>query len=350
MSKQTINIGASPNDGTGTPLRTSFDYTNQNFTEIYTALGGGVALPGATTQVIFNDGGTNLAGDAGLVYNKTTDALTVAGLVTAGSATITGALTSGTTTLVAHAAGYTGKVGIGTATPAYKLDVSSATASNQLRISGSSQNSMVFANAAAGPSNGFLVGRSIGSDDSNNLFFYDLATSAVRLFIGSTGNIGIGTGVTPGEALEVSSGNVKLNNGNVVMGTSGKGIDFSATANSSGTMTSELLNDYEEGTWTPVATNLTVVGSVTYTGKYTKIGRVVYINLKVLASTSSSSVANSTEFSGLPFAPADTAPVTAANANTVASLGAGIMDTNSKLYPPTWTSVANAVLSGFYYV
>jgi hypothetical protein len=94
MSKQTINIGASPNDGTGTPLRTSFDYTNQNFTEIYTALGGGVALPGATTQVIFNDGGTNLAGDAGLVYNKTTDALTVAGLVTAGSATITGDLTA----------------------------------------------------------------------------------------------------------------------------------------------------------------------------------------------------------------------------------------------------------------
>ena len=35
MSKQTINIGASPNDGTGTPLRTSFDYTNQNFTELY---------------------------------------------------------------------------------------------------------------------------------------------------------------------------------------------------------------------------------------------------------------------------------------------------------------------------
>ena len=97
MAQQTINIGASPNDGTGTPLRTSFDYTNQNFTELYTALGGGVGLPGATTQVIFNDGGTNLAGDAGLVYNKTTDALTVAGLVTAGSATITGAATVGTT-------------------------------------------------------------------------------------------------------------------------------------------------------------------------------------------------------------------------------------------------------------
>jgi hypothetical protein len=46
---------------------------------------------GADKQVIFNDGGV-LAGDSGLVYNKTTDALTVAGLVTAGSATITGAL------------------------------------------------------------------------------------------------------------------------------------------------------------------------------------------------------------------------------------------------------------------
>ena len=115
MSKQTINIGASPNDGTGTPLRTSFDYTNQNFTELYTALGGGVGLPGATTQVIFNDGGTNLAGDAGLVYNKTTDALTVAGLVTAASATITGDLTVDTNVLKVDTT--LNRVGIGTASP-----------------------------------------------------------------------------------------------------------------------------------------------------------------------------------------------------------------------------------------
>ena len=123
MSKQTINIGASPNDGTGTPLRTSFDYTNQNFTELYTALGGGVGLPGATTQVIFNDGGTNLAGDAGLVYNKTTDALTVAGLVTAGSATITGDLTVDTSTLKVDSTN--NRVGIGTASPIVPLDIRS---------------------------------------------------------------------------------------------------------------------------------------------------------------------------------------------------------------------------------
>ena len=90
MAQQTINIGAAPNDGTGTPLRTSFDYTNQNFTELYTALGGGVGLPGATTQVIFNDGGPNLAGDAGLTYNKTTDALTVVGALSGSKLTVTG--------------------------------------------------------------------------------------------------------------------------------------------------------------------------------------------------------------------------------------------------------------------
>jgi len=52
MSKQTINIGASPNDGTGTPLRTSFDYCNQNFTELYTAIGpsgNNIAVPGNAT-------------------------------------------------------------------------------------------------------------------------------------------------------------------------------------------------------------------------------------------------------------------------------------------------------------
>ena len=35
MAKQTINIGTTANDGTGTPLRDSFDIVNDNFTEVY---------------------------------------------------------------------------------------------------------------------------------------------------------------------------------------------------------------------------------------------------------------------------------------------------------------------------
>ena len=40
MSKQTINIGTTANDGTGDPLRTAFDKANDNYNELYNALGG----------------------------------------------------------------------------------------------------------------------------------------------------------------------------------------------------------------------------------------------------------------------------------------------------------------------
>lgn len=52
MAQQTINVGASPNDGTGTPLRTAFQYTNSNFTELYTAVGpsgNNIVVPGSAT-------------------------------------------------------------------------------------------------------------------------------------------------------------------------------------------------------------------------------------------------------------------------------------------------------------
>jgi len=72
-------------------------------------------------------------------------------------------------------------------------------------------------------------------------------------------------------------GDVTLSTGNLVIGTSGKGIDFSITSHPAG-MTSELLNDYEEGTWTPVSVGFTETGgAVTWSGQYTKIGRQVYV-------------------------------------------------------------------------
>lgn len=35
MSQQTIEVGASSNDGTGDPIRTAFIKVNNNFTELY---------------------------------------------------------------------------------------------------------------------------------------------------------------------------------------------------------------------------------------------------------------------------------------------------------------------------
>jgi len=72
-----------------------------------------------------------------------------------------------------------------------------------------------------------------------------------------------------------SNGDVSVQAGNLIIGTSGKGIDFSATA---GTGTSELFDDYEEGTYT--ATLTPDSGSITLLYdqlKYTKIGRLVTV-------------------------------------------------------------------------
>lgn len=95
-------------------------------------------------------------------------------------------------------------------------------------------------------------------------------------------------------------GNVTLSTGNLVIGTSGKGIDFSATSHPAG-MTSELLADYEEGTWTP--TFLVGSGSVTTTTSnavYTKVGRNVQCSFRIDVSAASSP-SGSLQLSGLPF-------------------------------------------------
>ena len=71
--------------------------------------------------------------------------------------------------------------------------------------------------------------------------------------------------------------NFTISDGNLVIGTAGHGIDFSATADA--TDTSELLDEYEEGTWTPAFKGTSGDPSVTYgnqAGHYEKIGRFVH--------------------------------------------------------------------------
>ena len=78
-----------------------------------------------------------------------------------------------------------------------------------------------------------------------------------------------------------ANSDVNIANGNLVIGTAGKGIDFSAqTATTTGTTTGELLDHYEEGTWTAAFTaasgSITILSS-TVTGYYTRIGNLVTI-------------------------------------------------------------------------
>lgn len=102
----------------------------------------------------------------------------------------------------------------------------------------------------------------------------------------------------------VRSGNQTIVSGDLVIGTAGNGIDFSANANAPG-MTSELLDWYEEGTWTPTVTafsgTITTVGAVS--GTYTRIGRFVAINYSV-AITNNGTGAVAIVLSSVPFTPA----------------------------------------------
>tara|TARA_R110000764_G_scaffold227634_1_gene317856 strand:- start:331 stop:831 length:501 start_codon:yes stop_codon:yes gene_type:complete len=85
--------------------------------------------------------------------------------------------------------------------------------------------------------------------------------------------------------------------GNVVIGTAGKGIDFSAT---SGTGTSELLSDYEQGNWTPALGGTWTADPTSMSGTYTKVGRIVIITMSFSGGAKSSAIAG--YFTGLPFA------------------------------------------------
>lgn len=108
-----------------------------------------------------------------------------------------------------------------------------------------------------------------------------------------------GTGSTVLSAAPTLSDNVTLSTGNLVLGTSGKGIDFSVTP---GTGTSELLNDYEEGTFSPTIIGTTEAGTVTYGarfGNYTKIGRLVTV--EIYLNWSAGTGTGSLAFGGLPF-------------------------------------------------
>ena len=88
------------------------------------------------------------------------------------------------------------------------------------------------------------------------------------------------SGGTVAERLRITqSGNLKILDGDLQINTAGHGIDFSSHGNAGG-MTAELLDDYEEGNFTPTVAGTSGTGTPAYAsnsqhGKYTKIGRLV---------------------------------------------------------------------------
>jgi hypothetical protein len=197
-------------------------------------------------------------------------------------------------------------VGIGTTNPQYKLDISTDADDTEIFDSirlavsneqgGAASSGLVWAPSFSGytkqsaaikamsEGNFFRVG--IGFFTGNTS---DESTDAVeRMRIDPSGNVGVGT-ETPTEKLDVD-GSIRASTG-ILFGTD------TAAANT--------LDDYEEGTWTPVIGG----GSCTnIVGKYTKVGNKVTVTLSVNAGILTGATTNS--ITGLPFTNGDTRSTT----------------------------------------
>jgi len=140
--------------------------------------------------------------------------------------------------------------------------------------------------------NGPTSGRVIFMNDSGA--GYTIMNELGRLSFRSGSIPGSTSGVEKARLLsnddfELTSGNFKVANGN--------GIDFSNTSDASG-MTSELLDDYEEGTISGTVTGITATTN-TVTGTYTKIGNLVTVHFYVVITGKSSGSGN--PYLSLPF-------------------------------------------------
>ena len=127
---------------------------------------------------------------------------------------------------------------------------------------------------------------------------------------GTTGAIKFQTNGANSLELAGNGGDVTVKQGNLKFGIGGKGIDFSSTGDASG-MTSELLDDYEEGYFQPTldAPNQSGTGFTHFHnhGYYTKIGNIVTVTVYIQGYASSNASGGSNDdikIIGLPFAPA----------------------------------------------
>lgn len=152
--------------------------------------------------------------------------------------------------------------------------------------SGGANEGLVIVTSAAGK--GWLGFNNANAGTIPGQVTYDFNTNVLDLYSSGT--------------YSFSNGNVTVSTGNVVIGTAGKGIDFSADSHAAG-MTSELLDDYEEGTFSPTIAS-TGGGTPTYVrqlGYYTKIGNRVMFQLLVDLGTKGTLAAGDLSIGSLPY-------------------------------------------------
>ena len=134
-----------------------------------------------------------------------------------------------------------------------------------------------------------------------------VAASAAAISVdNSNGTCTLASGSKLNNCTTDGTTNLTIADGNLIVGTSGHGIDFGATSDGSGSSQQELFNDYEEGNWTPTLFDASTGGNqytVGYiTANYVKIGRLVhcYAQLRSLGfNTTGGNAVNMTQANGI---------------------------------------------------
>jgi hypothetical protein len=110
------------------------------------------------------------------------------------------------------------------------------------------------------------------------------------------------------------------------------------------------LDAYTEGTSVPVATNMTVVGTATYSCNYTRVGNIVRFDITISVSGGTTAATANSTYLTLPITPSNRSVCNVVDGN-VNSLGNGFIDTSGRVYMPTWTARSTTVyVSGAYQI
>ena len=138
------------------------------------------------------------------------------------------------------------------------------------------------------------AGPQLGMINGSHTWYFQVPKAAGNLEITNNGTL---------DFLMADDGDFHIVDGDLVFSTAGHGIDFSATGDASGG-TSELLDDYEEGSWTPYIYPMSSAIPVTYShqsGRYQKIGNVVHFQFKLQVSNITGNRNQGFGISGFPY-------------------------------------------------